>query len=31
VIADKKALPSYTRTALEILIRQIMAVNAEVA
>lgn len=31
VMADKKALPSYARTALGIFIRQIMAVNAEVA
>lgn len=31
VMADKDALPSYARAALEILIRQIMAVSAEIA
>ena len=31
VMADKAALPSYARAALEILIRQIMAVGTEVA
>lgn len=31
VMADKNALPSYARAALEILIRQIMAVSAEIA
>ena len=30
VMADKNALPSYARAALEILIRQIMAVSAEI-
>ncbi len=31
VMADRDAMPSYARTALEILIRQIMAVSAEIA
>ena len=31
VMADKAALPSYARAALEILIRQIMAISGEIA
>src|SRR3546814_20819136 len=31
VLADKDVLPSYARTALEILIRQIMGVSGEIA
>ena len=31
VMADRSALPSYARTALEIMVRQIMAVSSEIA
>ena len=31
VMTDKNALPSYARAALEILIRQLMTANAEIA